>query len=105
MIVKATVVEPAPEEVVTVRTTAPWIWTFVETAIASPEAEPRPAPSAIVVARGAGSSHDASALLRQLTARFGGKGGGRPELAQGGGLQGEPEDILAFAKNLVTLGR
>ena len=60
-----------------------------------------PSPSAVVVARGTGSAHDASAVLRQLTARFGGKGGGRPELAQGGGLQGDPDEILAFAKTLL----
>ncbi|MEO5896035.1 MAG: DHHA1 domain-containing protein [Vicinamibacterales bacterium] len=61
-----------------------------------------PPPSAIVVARGTGSPHDASAVLRQLTARFGGKGGGRPELAQGGGLQGDLQEMLAYAKTLLV---
>jgi len=57
-----------------------------------------PAPAAIVIMRGAGASIDCSGLLRLLTDRFGGKGGGRPDLAQGGGLQGTAEEILAFAR-------
>lgn len=57
-----------------------------------------PAPCAIVVMRGQGASVDCSGLLRSLTDRFGGKGGGRPDLAQGGGLQGTPDDILAAAR-------
>ena len=60
-----------------------------------------PAPSALVVARAADVPLDAAAVLGQLTARFGGKGGGRPELAQGGGLQGTPEEMAAFARSLV----
>ena len=59
------------------------------------------APLPVVIARGAGSDHDSAALLRKLVERFGGKGGGRPDLAQGGGLQGDPREILAFAKTLV----
>ncbi len=51
-------------------------------------------PHAVVVARAADVALDAAALLRALTARFGGKGGGRPELAQGGGLSGPIEDLL-----------
>jgi alanyl-tRNA synthetase len=61
-----------------------------------------PAPSAVVVARGAGSPHDSAALLRQLTDRFGGKGGGRPELAQGGGLQGDAAEMVAYATSLLV---
>ena len=56
-----------------------------------------PAPSAVVVARAADVPVNAAHLLKQLLDRFGGKGGGRPELAQGGGLQGTPADILADA--------
>ncbi|MEO6214254.1 MAG: DHHA1 domain-containing protein, partial [Vicinamibacterales bacterium] len=59
------------------------------------------APSAVVIGCGAGSPHDSAALLRRLTDKFGGKGGGRPELAQGGGLQGNPQDIVAFAKSIL----
>jgi alanyl-tRNA synthetase len=54
-------------------------------------------PHAVVVARAADVALDASALLRTLTARFGGKGGGRPELAQGGGLSGPAADLVRAA--------
>ena len=43
-------------------------------------------PALVVVARGANANVDAGAVLKQLTAKFGGKGGGKPDLAQGGGL-------------------
>jgi alanyl-tRNA synthetase len=59
------------------------------------------APFDIIVARAADVGLDASAVLRQLTARFGGKGGGRPELAQGGGLSGEADEILSAARELL----
>ena len=57
-----------------------------------------PSPCAIVVARAADATADSGALLRGLTERFGGKGGGRPDLAQGGGLQGSVEEILSAAR-------
>jgi alanyl-tRNA synthetase len=60
------------------------------------------APHDIVVARAGDVSLDAGAILRQLTARFGGKGGGRPELAQGGGVSGPAEDILSAARELLA---
>jgi len=62
-----------------------------------------PPPSSIVVARSADTTFDAAAALKQMVARFGGKGGGRPELAQGGGLTGSPDDMLAFARTLAGL--
>lgn len=58
------------------------------------------APVAVVVATGAGVSTDAAAVLKRLTETFGGKGGGRAELAQGGGLTGTPAEIAAFARTL-----
>lgn len=58
-----------------------------------------PAPSAVVVARSSDLTVDSAAILRRLIERFGGKGGGRSELAQGGGLQGTPEDLIAFARS------
>ena len=61
-----------------------------------------PAPCAIVVARAADATADCSALLRTLTERFGGKGGGRPDLAQGGGLQGSVEEILSAARSALN---
>jgi alanyl-tRNA synthetase len=60
-----------------------------------------PAPAAIVAARSADGSLDCAALLRALTARFGGKGGGRPELAQGGGLQGSIPEMVEFARRAI----
>jgi alanyl-tRNA synthetase len=61
-----------------------------------------PAPSSIVVARAADVTVDCAAILKQLTARFGGKGGGRPELAQGGGLTGDVQTMLAAARAELT---
>jgi alanyl-tRNA synthetase len=58
-------------------------------------------PPLIVIARAADLSLDAGAMLKRLTAHFGGKGGGRPELAQGGGLAGTHADILAAAAGLL----
>ena len=60
-----------------------------------------PAPSAAVIARAADSTLDCAALLKTLIERFGGKGGGRADLAQGGGLQGTPDEIVAFARDLL----
>ncbi len=60
-----------------------------------------PAPSAIVVARASDVALDSAAILKQMTATFGGKGGGRPELAQGGGLLGEPDEMLRAARAMM----
>jgi alanyl-tRNA synthetase len=56
-----------------------------------------PGPSAAVIARAADSTLDCAALLKKLIERFGGKGGGRPDLAQGG-LQGAPDVMVEFAR-------
>ena len=45
-------------------------------------------PALVVIARGSTATTDAGALLKGLVANFGGKGGGKPDLAQGGGLAG-----------------
>jgi alanyl-tRNA synthetase len=58
-------------------------------------------PGTVVVACGRESAVDASAVVRHLTARFGGRGGGRPELAQAGGLAASPEEILEAARELM----
>ena len=58
-------------------------------------------PASVVVARAPDVQLDAAATLRAIVARFGGKGGGRSELAQGGGLTGSPADFVAFARTLV----
>jgi alanyl-tRNA synthetase len=54
-------------------------------------------PCLIVAARSAGSANegfDASAVVKALISRFGGKGGGRPEMAQAGGIDAEPNALL-----------
>ncbi len=57
-----------------------------------------PPPSAIVAARSPDAAVDCAAVLRALAQKFGGKGGGRPDLAQGGGLQGDVQQMLEFAR-------
>jgi alanyl-tRNA synthetase len=58
-------------------------------------------PAAAVIARAADAPIDCAAVLKKLIERFGGKGGGRPDLAQGGGFQGTPDEIVAFARDLL----
>jgi alanyl-tRNA synthetase len=59
------------------------------------------APIAVVVARSSGVAIDANAVLQQLLARFGGRGGGKADLAQGAGLVGDPKEIIAEARRLI----
>ena len=59
-------------------------------------------PALVVVARAADVAVDASAVLKGLVARFGGKGGGKPDLAQGGGLVGDVSEIVAAARDLMA---
>ena len=61
-------------------------------------------PAQVVIARGANAKVDAGAVLKQLAAKFGGKGGGKPDLAQGGGLNGSSSDLQAAARTLVGAG-
>jgi len=63
-------------------------------------------PSLVVVARSADVNVQANQVLAALTSRFGGRGGGKPDLAQGGGLSGSPQEILdaARAALLASLG-
>ena len=56
------------------------------------------APALVVVARAPDVAVDAAAVLKALIARFGGKGGGKPDLAQGGGLTGDVNEIVAAAR-------
>ncbi len=58
-------------------------------------------PSLAVVARSGDVALPANQVLAALIARFGGRGGGRPELAQGGGLSGSPQEILEAARAAV----
>lgn len=59
-------------------------------------------PSLVVIARSQDLTFDTGAVLKKLIERFGGKGGGKGSMAQGGGLTGEPLTILDAAKALVT---
>jgi alanyl-tRNA synthetase len=59
-------------------------------------------PAQVVIARGTGASVDAGALLKQLAAKFGGKGGGKADLAQGGGLNASSADLVSAARGLIT---
>jgi alanyl-tRNA synthetase len=61
----------------------------------------RTAPISIVIARAPDVSLDASALLKSLIARFGGKGGGRPEMAQGGGFNASADEVMAGVRELL----
>jgi alanyl-tRNA synthetase len=63
-----------------------------------------PQPSAVVIARAADGTIDSAAVLKKLIERFGGKGGGRPDLAQGGGLQGPAGDIITCVRELLGGG-
>jgi alanyl-tRNA synthetase len=58
-------------------------------------------PAQIVIARGAAAKVDANAMLKELTAKFGGKGGGKPDLAQGGGLSAPVNELITFIKGLL----
>jgi alanyl-tRNA synthetase len=59
-------------------------------------------PALVVVACHPAAGVDAGAVLKSLTATFGGRGGGKPDLAQGGGLQGTPESLVSTARDLLS---
>jgi alanyl-tRNA synthetase len=61
-------------------------------------------PALVVVARSADVQVSAQQLLSALIATFGGRGGGKPELAQGGGLNGASDAILEFAREVIRTG-
>ena len=58
-------------------------------------------PVLAVLARSADVPVDVSAVLKTLLARAGGKGGGKPEMAQGGGMTGSPGEILATLQTII----
>jgi alanyl-tRNA synthetase len=58
-------------------------------------------PAFVVVARSAGIELDSAAVLARLIERFGGRGGGKRDLAQGGGLTGSVNDMCAAARDLL----
>ena len=58
-------------------------------------------PALAVIARGPGGGVDAGAALKSLITRFGGKGGGKPDLAQGGGLVAPTDQLITAARELL----
>ena len=58
-------------------------------------------PIDLVVARSDDITLDASSLLRRLLSRFGGRGGGRPRLAQAGGLEADKGTLLRVALEML----
>jgi alanyl-tRNA synthetase len=58
--------------------------------------------SPLVVARAADLALDAAALLRAIVARFGGKGGGKADLAQGGGVVATADAITELVKSSLS---
>jgi alanyl-tRNA synthetase len=58
-------------------------------------------PAPVVAARSADVAFDAGAFIKAAVAAIGGRGGGRPELAQAG-LAGAPDAIVAFARATVA---
>ena len=58
-------------------------------------------PAFAVVARSADVDRDAAAILKRLIEQFGGRGGGRRDLAQAGGLTGTVDDMCAAARELL----
>jgi alanyl-tRNA synthetase len=58
-------------------------------------------PALVVIARSPDVDVSAGDLLGALMKTFGGRGGGKPNLAQGGGLASSPQAILAEARRLV----
>jgi alanyl-tRNA synthetase len=59
------------------------------------------APISLVIARSPGVPIDARLLMGQLIEKFGGRGGGKSDLAQGGGLTVRPEDVVSVARELI----
>jgi alanyl-tRNA synthetase len=56
----------------------------------------------VVFARSADSTVDVATVLKETLAKFGGRGGGRPNMAQGGGLSGSTDEVLAFARTQLS---
>ena len=60
-------------------------------------------PSQVVIARGSNARVDAGALLKQLASQFGGKGGGKPDLAQGGGFEASAAELIGFVRGALDV--
>jgi alanyl-tRNA synthetase len=58
-------------------------------------------PHAVVIARSPGMPVDATAVLGDLISRFGGRGGGKADLAQGGGFVADVAEITVVTRQLL----
>jgi len=58
-------------------------------------------PLLLVVARSTDIDVSSQRLVAELIGRFGGRGGGKPELAQAGGLDADPSVVLTTARELL----
>jgi alanyl-tRNA synthetase len=58
-------------------------------------------PALVVAARSSDAAVSAQQIIATLTGKFGGRGGGKAELAQAGGVDAAPEEILAAARALL----
>ena len=61
-------------------------------------------PALVVAARSQDVSVAANQVIAALTAKFGGRGGGKPDLAQAGGLDGDAAAILAAVRAAISAG-
>jgi alanyl-tRNA synthetase len=59
-------------------------------------------PALVAIARSSDVAIDSAAVLKGLMSRFGGKGGGRPDFAQGGGLTASSTEIVAAIRELLA---
>ena len=62
----------------------------------------RSSPSLVVAARSADVAVACNEIVAALAKRFDGRGGGKPDLAQGGGLNAPVDDILGEARRLIS---
>ena len=60
------------------------------------------APMLAVVSRSQDLGIDAGAVLKTMVDQFGGRGGGKGAMAQGGGLTGEPRAVLDAARTFIA---
>ena len=60
------------------------------------------APMLAVVSRSQDLGIDAGAILKKLVDQFGGRGGGKGAMAQGGGLTGDPRAVLDAARTFIA---
>jgi alanyl-tRNA synthetase len=58
-------------------------------------------PAVVVVARSRDVSTNANDVVAAIIARFGGKGGGRADMAQAGGIAAAAHEVFAHVRSLL----